>query len=175
MSKITRTTKNNWYSQQWGKPTYNDDLLFELLTVGTFQAGLSWKVVVGKQATFNKHFANFNPKIVAGFLPDDVERILADPDMIRNPRKVQATIINAQAIVLIQKEFGSFANYLWAFVDNAPIIFTYEETGDVPNTSLLSQKLAKDLKKRGFKFVGPIVTYMFMKASGLVQDIIIDQ
>lgn len=166
--------KTAWYSNQWGTPTYDDHHLFELLTVGTFQAGLSWKVVVGKRPIFLRNFANFDPKIVAGFMPDDSERIINDPEMIRNPRKIDATITNAQAITKIQVEYGSFSNFLWEFVDNVPLQFYYAEEGDVPNQSPLSVKLAKELKKRGFKFVGPIITYMFMKASGLVQDIVLD-
>lgn len=166
--------KTAWYSAQWGTPTYDDNRLFELLTVGTFQAGLSWKVVVGKRPIFLRNFANFDPKIVAGFMPDDLERIINDSEMIRNPRKIEATINNAQAIIKIQKEFGSFSNFLWDFVGNSPLQFEYVEAGDVPNQSILSAKLAKELKKRGFKFVGPIITYMFMKASGLVQDVVLE-
>lgn len=112
---------------------------------------------------------------VAAMMPDDVERIMEDPAMIRNPRKINATITNARAIIGIQKEYGSFAAYLWRFVDNQTIEYEYTEASEVPTSSPLSEKVAKELKKKGFKFVGPIVTYMFMKASGLVHDTIIDR
>ena len=144
-----------WYTEQWGKPTREDDLLFLLLTVGVFQVGLSWKAAAGKK--------------VAALLPDEVDRIVADPDMIRNRRKIEATIKNAQAILKVQEEFGSFANYLWQFVKNVPVLSIYEEAYQVPRTQLLSDNVAKDLKKRGFSFVGPIVTNMFLKASGIIQ------
>nr|WP_034565120.1 DNA-3-methyladenine glycosylase I [Carnobacterium gallinarum] len=165
----------NFYHNQWGKPTHDDQLLFELLTVGTFQVGLSWKVAAGKREVFFKNFDNMEIAKVAAMMPDDIERIMEDPNMIRNPRKIDATITNARAIIGIQKEFGSFATYLWNFVDNEPIELEYIDASEVPNSSPLAATLAKDMKKRGFKFVGPIVTYMFMKASGLVKDIVLDQ
>lgn len=159
-----------WYSDQWGKPTKNDDELFLLLTVGVFQVGLSWKVAAGKKAVFMKNFRGMEIEKVAALMPDDVDKILADPEMIRNPRKVNAVVKNARAILTVQKEYGSFSEYLWSFVHHVPILNVYEETYQVPNISPLSETLAKDMKKRGFSFVGPVVTYMFMKASGMIQD-----
>lgn len=160
-----------WYTEQWGgKPTREDDLLFLLLTVGVFQVGLSWKAAAGKKVAFMKNFCQMKPEKVAALLPDEVDRIVADPDMIRNRRKIEATIKNAQAILKVQEEFGSFANYLWQFVKNVPpVLSIYEEAYQVPRTQLLSDNVAKDLKKRGFSFVGPIVTNMFLKASGIIQ------
>lgn len=109
-----------WYTEQWGKPTREDDLLFLLLTVGVFQVGLSWKAAAGKKVAFMKNFCQMKPEKVAALLPDEVDRIVADPDMIRNRRKIEATIKNAQAILKVQEEFGSFANYLWQFVKTSP-------------------------------------------------------
>lgn len=173
--KVDTAVGIDFYHKQWGKPTYDDQLLFELLTVGTFQVGLSWKVAAGKREVFLRNFENMNIQKVAAMMPDDIERIMEDPAMIRNPRKIDATITNARAIIGIQKEFGSFANYMWNFVDNETIELEYIDATDVPNSSPLAAQVAKDMKKHGFKFVGPVVTYMFMKASGLVRDVVLDQ
>jgi DNA-3-methyladenine glycosylase I len=162
--------KYQWYSDQWGQPTKDDELLFLLLTVGVFQTGLGWKIAAGKRAVFLRNFCNMNVHKVAALTPPDEEEILADPEMIRNPRKVHAVIKNARAILAIQAEYGSFSEYLWSFVQHVPILNVYEESYQVSTRHPLGEKLAKDLKKRGFAFVGPVVTYMFMKASGLVQD-----
>lgn len=164
-----------WYHEQWGKPTHDDRLLFILLTVGTFQAGLSWKAAAGKLPVFLRNFHNMEIQKVAGMMPDDVEKIMQDPEMIRNPRKIQATIQNAQAILAVQQEYGSFAEYMWAFVGSVPCLNVYEEAYEVPNVTPLSKNVAKELKKHGFTFVGPVVTYMFMKASGLIQDEVLNQ
>jgi DNA-3-methyladenine glycosylase I len=112
---------------------------------------------------------------VAGFSEADIERIAADSDMIRNPRKIKAIITNARAIIGVQHEFGSFANYLWQFVDNVPLLITYVDRDEVDNHSPLASKVAQDMKKRGFKFVGPVVIHMFMKAAGIIQDEILDR
>lgn len=164
-----------WYHQQWGKPTHDDRLLFILLTVGTFQAGLSWKAAASKLPVMLKNFHNMDIKKVAGMMPDEVEKILQDPEMIRNPRKINATIQNAQAILAVQKEFGSFAEYIWGFTENVPILTVYEEEYEVKQVSPLTSKVAKEMKKRGFSFVGPVVTCMFMKASGILQDEVLNQ
>ena len=164
-----------WYHEQWGKPTHDDRLLFILLTVGTFQAGLSWKAAAGRLSAFLKNFRNMEIKKVAGMMPDDVEKVMADPLMIRNPRKINATIQNAQAILTIQEEYGSFANYLWNFVGGVPILSIYEEEYEVPKVTPLASKVAKDLKKRGFSFVGPVVTCMFLKASGIIQEEVLNR
>lgn len=164
-----------WYHEQWGKPTHDDRLLFILLTVGTFQAGLSWKAAAGKLPAFLRNFHNMEVQKVAGMMPDDVERIMQDQEMIRNPRKIQATIQNAQAILAVQQEYGSFAEYMWDFVGGVPRLNVYEEAYEVPNVTPLSKTVAKDLKKHGFTFVGPVVTYMFMKASGMIQDEVLNR
>ena len=138
--------------------------------VGVFQTGLGWKVAASKRTVFERHFCQLEIRKVAALTPADEERILADPNMIRNPRKVRAVIQNARAICAIQEDYGSFSEYLWSFVQHVPILQVYEESYQVPKCHPLGTALAKDLKKRGCAFVGPVVTYMFMKASGLVQD-----
>ncbi|ANZ94434.1 MULTISPECIES: DNA-3-methyladenine glycosylase I [Brochothrix] len=163
------------YSKQWGQPTHDDTQLFYLLTVGTFQAGLSWKMVTNKREVFLRNFHNMSIRDVAGMTEADVDNILNDPEMIRNYRKIMATVINAQAIVKIQAEYGSFARYLWEYVEGRPREIIYTHSDEISNVSPFASIVAKDLKKRGFKFVGPVVTYMFLKASGIVKDIVIDQ
>ncbi|MFD0898202.1 DNA-3-methyladenine glycosylase I [Loigolactobacillus binensis] len=163
------------YSAYFGTPTHDDHILFELLTVGVFQVGLSWQAAASKLPRYRRDFAGMEIQAVAAFSELDVERIAADPAMIRNPRKIQATITNAQAILAVQKEFGSFANYLWQFVAGVPLLITYVEPDEVDNHSPLASRVAQDMKRRGFKFVGPVVTHMFMKAAGLIQDEILDQ
>lgn len=167
--------KSQWYSDQWGKPTYDDQLLFLLLTVGVFQAGLSWQVVASKRAAFERNFCGMDFRKVAGFFPDDIERIAKDPEMIRNPRKIKAVIQNARAIVTLLTDYDSFADYLWDFVGGVPIRHEYEGIDDVPNTLPEATVIAKDMKKHGFTFVGPVVTCMFLKAAGIIQDNIIEE
>lgn len=122
-----------------------------------------------------KNFHNMEIQKVAAMMPDDVEKIMQDPEMIRNPRKINATIQNAQAILAVQEEYGSFAEYMWDFVGGVPQLNVYEEAYEVPNVTVLSKNVAKDMKKHGFTFVGPVVTYMFMKASGMIQDDVLNR
>lgn len=158
------------YENRFGKPTHNDQELFELLTVGVFQVGLSWKVAASKLPVFRAVFFNMDINKVAAIDLENIDSIVANPDMIRNRRKISAVIKNARAILQIQEEFGSFANYMWQFVDDTPKIMEYESSDEVRNTDPLGAKVAKDMKKHGFSFVGPTVTYLFMKASGMIQD-----
>ncbi|MGX7205402.1 DNA-3-methyladenine glycosylase I [Enterococcus pingfangensis] len=166
--------KSQWYSDQWGKPTQDDRMLFLLLTVGVFQAGLSWQIAAGKREIFERNFCDMDFHQVAAFFPEDLERIANDPEMIRNPRKIRAVILNARAIVTLLKDYGSFAEYLWDFVGGVPIIHEYELRAEVPNTLPEATVIAKDMKKRGFSYVGPVVTCMFLKAAGIIQDQIIE-
>lgn len=159
-----------WYSDQWGKPTKDDRLLFLLLTVGVFQAGLSWQVAASKRETFMRHFSEMDFRKVAAFFPDDVEKIMNDPEMIRNPRKIKAVIQNARAIVNLLEDYDSFADYLWDFFGGVPVLHQYETRDEVPNQLPEATVIAKDMKKRGFTFVGPVVTCMFLKAAGIIQD-----
>lgn len=163
------------YSAYFGTVTHDDHILFELLTVGVFQVGLSWQAAASKLPIYRRDFGGMVINAVAGFSEADIERIAADSDMIRNPRKIEATITNARAIIGVQREFGSFTNYLWQFVDNVPLLITYVDRDEVDNHLPLASKVAQDMKKRGFKFVGPVVTHMFMKAAGIIQDEILDR
>ncbi|MHC9532747.1 DNA-3-methyladenine glycosylase I [Dellaglioa sp. BT-FLS60] len=164
-----------WYHEQWGTPTYDDTKLFQLLIIGIFQVGLNWKMIAGKKDVFAKYFYNYDISKVAATLPDEIEKMLMDTNMIRNERKIKATINDAQAILSIQKEYGSFSNYLWKFVDNKPLINDYTEHDEVPTSTELSKLIAVDMKKYGFTFVGPIVIYMFMKASGMIKDNVLNK
>lgn len=164
------TKQPNWYSLQWGIPTTNDTQLFELLTIGVFQAGLSWQVVTAKRETFHKHFANYDIATVAGMMTDNVESMLADPTMIRNERKIRAVITNAQQLILLRREGISFSDFLWAYFPDGPLIVTHDPLEKMPTTHPLATTIAKVLKKRGFKFVGPVITCMFLKAAGMIQD-----
>ncbi|MGX6978389.1 DNA-3-methyladenine glycosylase I [Vagococcus elongatus] len=164
--------KYDWYSQQWGQPTRDAQMLFLLLTVGVFQAGLSWKAAASKREVFLKHFCNMDYQKVAGFFEEDVDRIAEDPEMIRNKRKIRAVIQNARAIVMLEKEGVSFADYLWDFVGDVALVKHYETLDDISNTLPEGRRIAKDMKNRGFTFVGPVVTTIFLKAAGIVQDAI---
>lgn len=163
-------SKSQWYSDQWGTKTQDDQMLFLLLTVGVFQAGLSWQAAASKRDAFERNFCGMDFRKVAAFFPEDIERIAKDPEMIRNPRKIKAVVQNARAIVTLLEDYDSFADYLWDFVDGVPIVRDYELAEDVPNTLPEATVIAKDMKKRGFTFVGPVVTCMFLKAAGIIQD-----
>ncbi|MBO1307217.1 DNA-3-methyladenine glycosylase I [Enterococcus sp. 669A] len=167
--------KYQWYSDRWGQPTKDDQLLFLLLTVGVFQVGLSWKAAAGKKEVFMKNFCGMDFRKVAAFFPDDVERICKDPEMIRNPRKIKAVVQNARAIVGLLEDYDSFADYLWDFVGGVPVVKQYETSDEVTNTLPEATTIAKDMKKRGFTFVGPVVTCMFLKAAGIIQDQVLDR
>lgn len=159
-----------WYSDRWGEPTRDDHMLFLLLTVGVFQAGLSWQAAAGKREVFERNFCGMDFRKVAAFFPEDIEEIAKDPEMIRNSRKIQAVVQNARAIVTLLEDYESFADYLWDFVGGVPIVREYELAEEVPNTLSEATTIAKDMKKRGFSFVGPVITCMLLKAAGIIQD-----
>ena len=163
-----------YHDEEWGKPVYDDDTLFEFLILETFQAGLSWITVLKKRENFRKAFDNFDYKKVANYNEKKIETLLQDAGIIRNKLKVKATVTNAQAFMKIQGEFGSFSDYIWDFVDGKPIINNFKTMKEVPATTALSDKISKDLKKRGFKFVGSTVIYAHMQATGMVNDHVID-
>lgn len=162
--------KYAWYSKRFGQPAKDDEELFLLLTVGVFQAGLSWQAAAGKREAFLRNFAQMDIQKVAGFFPEDLEKIMGDPEMIHNPRKIRAVIANARAILALRPEFASFQDYLWHFTGGEPVIESYRAIDKIPNTHPLATKIAKDMKRRGFQFVGPILTCMFLKAGGFIQD-----
>lgn len=159
-----------YHDSEWGVPVYEDDKLFEFLILETFQAGLSWITVLRKRENFRKAFDNFDYKKIVNYDEDKFEELINNVGIIRNKLKIRATISNAQAFMDIQKEFGSFSKYIWGFVNHKPINNKWKSMGEIPATTELSDKLSKDLKERGFKFVGSTVIYAHMQATGMVND-----
>lgn len=159
-----------YHDEEWGVPVHDDQMLFEFLTLETFQAGLSWITVLRKRENFRAAFAGFDVNRVAAFYDRDEERLMNDPGIIRNGAKIRAAISNAFSFIRIQQEFGSFDRYIWAFVDGRPIINHHRELKDLPARTELSDRISADLKKRGFKFVGSTVVYAHMQATGMVND-----
>lgn len=159
-----------YHDLEWGVPVYDDHQLFEFLILETFQAGLSWITVLRKRENFRDAFDNFEYKKIAQYNQDKIDELLQNAGIIRNKLKVKATITNAQAFIKIQEEFGSFSKYIWDFVDGKPIKNKLKHYKDAPANTPLSDALSKDLKKRGFKFVGSTVVYAHMQATGMVND-----
>lgn len=159
-----------YHDTEWGVPVYDDHLLFEHLTLDAFQAGVSWLVVLKKREHFRQAFAGFHPGRVAAFGSAQEAELLANPGIIRNRLKVAAAIRNAQLFLQLQREFGSFSNYIWQFVGGQPKVNGWTRHDQIPGQTPESQALSKDLKKRGFGFMGPTVVYAFMQAAGLVND-----
>lgn len=160
----------SYHDQEWGNPVYDDDMLFEFLILETFQAGLSWITILRKRENFRTAFDQFNYKKIAGYNDKKIESLLDDAGIIRNKLKIKATITNAKAFMKIQEEFGSFSKYIWDFVDGKPIKNKVENYKSAPPTTSISDKISKDLKQRGFKFVGSTVIYAHMQATGMVND-----
>lgn len=159
-----------YHDKEWGVPVYDDDTLFEFLILETFQAGLSWITVLRKRENFRTAFDNFDYKKIASYKQAKIDALLQNAGIIRNKLKINATITNAQAFMKIQDEFGSFSKYIWEFVDGKPIKNTLKDYREGPANTSLSDALSKDLKKRGFKFVGSTVVYAHMQATGMVND-----
>ncbi|AQQ00549.1 DNA-3-methyladenine glycosylase [Pseudoalteromonas aliena] len=167
------TTKPDYvayHDQEWGVPLYNDQTLFEFITLESAQAGLSWYTILKKRDGYKKAFANFDVEKVASFTPDDIERLMLNKDIVRNRLKIAATVNNAKRFIEIQKEFASFSNYQWQFVNNKPLVSQLNNIDDYPAITEESTAFAKDLKKRGFKFLGPTTVYAYMQACGMVND-----
>ncbi len=159
-----------YHDEEWGKPVYDDATLFEFLLLETFQAGLSWITILNKRENFRKAFDNFDYKKIAQYDDSKIQELLLDAGIIRNKLKVYSAITNAQNFIKIQNEFGSFSNYIWDFVDGKPIDNKLRDLSQAQATTLLSDKISKDLKKREFKFVGSTVVYAHMQATGMVND-----
>ena len=159
-----------YHDEEWGVPVRDDHTLFEFLVLETFQAGLSWITILRKRENFRRAFDNFDYRKIAGYGPEKIEDLLSDAGIVRNKLKVAATVSNALAFMKVQEEFGSFSAYIWGFVDNKPIRNSLENYREGPATTALSDALSKDLKKRGFKFVGSTVVYAHMQATGMVND-----
>lgn len=164
----------NYHDNEWGKPVYDDETIFEFLILETFQAGLSWYTVLAKRENFRKAFDNFDLLKIANYSENKITALAENTGIIRNKLKIKATVTNAQAFIKIQEEFGSFSKYIWDFVDGKPIDNKPKTLSEVPATTEISDKLSKDLKKRGFKFVGSTVVYAHMQATGMVNDHVLD-
>ena len=160
----------NYHDQEWGKPIYDDETIFEFLILESFQAGLSWYTILSKRENFRAAFDQFDYQKIAQYSEDKVEELIQNIGIIRNRLKILATINNAQKFMEVQKEFGSFSKYIWGFVNHEPIVNRPKTLKEVPATTEISDALAKDLKKRGFKFMGSTVVYAHMQATGMVND-----
>ena len=160
----------SYHDQEWGVPLFEDKLLFEFLILETFQAGLSWITILRKRENFRLAFDNFDYVKIAYYDETKYEELLLNPGIIRNKLKIKSAISNAQLFIQIQKEYGSFSSYFWNFTDNKSIVNEWDEMSEVPATTDLSDTISKELKKKGFKFVGSTVIYAFMQAVGMVND-----
>ena len=159
-----------YHDREWGVPVHDDRTLFEFLVLEGFQAGLSWELILRRRENLRRAFDGFDPHKVARYTEEDVERLLGDPGIIRNRRKIEAAINNARRLLEVVREFGSFDGYIWGFVDGKPIKNRLRSFDEMPSKTERSEAMAKDLKKRGFKFVGPTICYSFMQAMGMVND-----
>lgn len=163
-----------YHDTEWGVPTHDDRELFERLALESFQAGLSWSTILNKREGYRKAFAGFDPEAVARFGARDVKRLLRDAGIVRHKGKIEAAIANAQAVLAVQEEAGSFDAYVWSFVGGSPIKNRFRSLGELPAETAESTAMSKDLKRRGFRFVGPTTCYSFMQATGLVNDHTVD-
>lgn len=164
----------DYHDNEWGNPVYDDETLFEFLVLETFQAGLSWHTILRRRAHFRNAFDQFDYRKIAIYKEDKVQELLLDAGIIRNQLKIRGTIANAIAFMKLQEEFGSFSKYIWAFVDHKPIVNHLKSLQEIQATTALSDKISKELKKRGFKFVGSTVVYAHMQATGMVNDHVAD-
>lgn len=164
----------DYHDQEWGEPLYDDQALFELFILETLQAGLSWITVLRKRDAYRAALDNFDAEKIAQYDEAKYETLMQHPDLIKNKLKMRAIIHNAQCYLTLKAEHGSFSDWLWQYVDHKPIINGFQQLSDVPVTTTISDKLSKDLKKLGFKFVGSVTIYAFMQAMGMVNDHVSD-
>jgi len=159
-----------YHDTEWGVPSYDDGYIFEMLILEGFQAGLSWNTILQKRENFRKAFDNFDYKKIAKYDEKKLNELMQNEGIIRNKLKINSTVTNAVSFMKIQKEFGSFSDYIWRFTDKKRIINKWKDLSEVPATTELSDKISKDLKKRGFKFIGSTIIYSFLQAIGIIDD-----
>ncbi|WP_405099081.1 DNA-3-methyladenine glycosylase I [Oceanobacillus sp. FSL H7-0719] len=159
-----------YHDNEWGKPVHDDRKLFEMLTLEGAQAGLSWITILKRRENYQAAFDDFNVEVISRYSSDKIDALLQDPGIIRNRRKIESVIRNAQAFLSVQDEFGSFDAYIWKFIGGNPLINHWQTDDEVPAKTKESEAMSKDLKKRGFSFIGPTICYAFMQATGMVND-----
>jgi DNA-3-methyladenine glycosylase I len=165
-----KTKDIKYHDEEWGVPVHNDQKLFEFMVLDGFQAGLSWSTILNKRENFREAFNHFNPNEVALYSEKKIEELLNNKGIIRNQLKIRSAVLNAQKFLEVQKEFGSFDAYIWQFTDGKTIVNTWQKLSQIPVNTPESDAMSKDLKKRGFKFVGTTICYAFMQAAGMVND-----
>ncbi len=163
-----------YHDEEWGVPSYKSQYLFEMLILEGAQAGLSWLTILKKREGYRKAFDGFDVKKISRYSQKKIDKLLQNPDIVRNKLKVNATVSNAQAYLEVEKEFKSFSDYIWQFVDGKPVVNKWKALSDVPVVTAESDAMSKDLKKRGFKFVGSTICYAYMQAVGMVNDHTVD-
>ena len=159
-----------YHDEEWGVPVRNDRKLFEFLILEGAQAGLSWSTILNKRRGYLEAFDAFDPEKIARYGEKKIAELLANPGIVRNRLKVRSAVSNAQAFLKVQEEWGSFSDYIWSFVDGKPIQNTWQSLSEIPAVTPLAETISKDLKKRGFRFVGPTIVYATMQATGMVND-----
>ncbi|HEY8095676.1 MAG TPA: DNA-3-methyladenine glycosylase I [Methylobacter sp.] len=171
---LSSPNEEQYHDLEWGVPVHDDRLLFEFLILEGAQAGLSWSTILNKREGYRLAFDNFDAETVAGYDDKKINELLANPAIVRNKLKINAAVINAQAYLKVQQDFGSFDGYIWQFVDGKPLHNAWKSHADIPASTPASELMSKDLKKRGFKFVGSTICYAYMQATGMVNDHTID-
>jgi len=171
---LSSQSEENYHDLEWGVPVHDDRLLFEFLILEGAQAGLSWSTILNKREGYRKAFDNFNAEKIAQYNKNKIEQLLANPEIVRNKLKVNAAIINAKAFLAVQQQYDSFNNYIWQFVNGQTKQNHWQSVNELPVSTLESERMSKDLKQKGFKFVGPTICYAYMQAVGMVNDHMID-
>jgi DNA-3-methyladenine glycosylase I len=171
---LSSPLEERYHDLEWGVPVHDDRLLFEFLILEGAQAGLSWVTILKKREEYRKVFDNFEAGIIASYDDNKINSLLANPGIVRNKLKVNSAVINAKAFLAVQESFGSFDEYIWLFVDHRPLHNAWKTAADIPVSTRMSELMSKDLKKKGFKFVGSTICYAFMQATGMVNDHTVD-
>jgi len=171
---LSSQSEEKYHDLEWGVPVHDDRLLFEFLILEGAQAGLSWSTILNKREGYRKAFDNFNAEKIAQYNKNKIEQLLANPEIVRNKLKVNAAIINAKAFLAVQQQYDSFNNYIWQFVNGQTKQNHWQSVNELPVSTLESERMSKDLKQKGFKFVGPTICYAYMQAVGMVNDHMID-